>query len=139
MPTEPGHEPLDDDEVVYRRIPVNPSFYDPERDSKPSPQAFKPREDDTTGISVFRAKYVTPEEVTSNPRGRPYYVAALRVGDLRAEGIEVLPRPNEDGPGHAEIPALTYETRKLDSSKERMLLLAHRLCVVTGPHGGAPR
>ncbi len=52
-----GTEPIDDMEILYRRIPVSQGYYDPKVDSKPSPLAFKPTKSDTTGLSLYRAKY----------------------------------------------------------------------------------
>ena len=76
-----------------------------------SPRAFQPRDDDTTGISVSRAKYKSIEDAAEGKSKKGYYVAVLRAGDLRSAGIEVEPRPREDDPGHAELPDLTCDNR----------------------------
>ncbi len=63
-------------------------------------------------------------------------MAVLRVGDLRARGLDVASRPIEGNPGHAEITALTYDDRRSDWSKERQVELAHKLTLdVKGPFG----
>jgi len=126
-----GTEPIEDDEELYRRIPV--SRYDPEIDPCPSRRAFRPHEYDTNGLSVFRAKYKKPQEVARNDRGKRYYVAVLRAGDLRACGIEVVPSPiPPDDLGHAELPGLRYDNRR--ETEGLQLLLAEQLCVkVMGP------
>ena len=55
-------------------------------------------------------------------------------GDLRAQGIAVVPRPLEGDPGHAELPGLTYQDRKSDEALEWKALLAQQLCLrVEGP------
>ena len=56
----PGDEQiLDDDDVVYRRIPYN--MFDSSIDAVPSPQSFQPhRENDTDGISLWCANSKTP-------------------------------------------------------------------------------
>lgn len=130
-----GTEPVADDELLYRRIPVSQRWYDPAADSKPLLQAFRPRPDDVTGLSVVRGEpYNTPEQAAQGPSKAGYYVAVLRVGDLRAHGIEVVPRPVEGIRGHAEITNLTATNCDSDEAKRLMELLAERLCVrVDGP------
>ena len=134
MPDPDGTEPLSDDEYIYRKIPVKPGWHNPSISASPSPQAFNPRKEDTTGLSVDRAKYRTIRESAQGPSTQGYYVAVLRVGDLRANGIEVVPRPEGQNPGHAEIPGLTYENRKTDQALEWRTRLAHELTLrVEGP------
>jgi hypothetical protein len=130
-----GTEPIDNDELLYRRFPLAAGYYVLGPDPTPSPNAFNPRRDDETGISVSRAKYATPEQAAQNPRGKPYYIAVLRAGDLRAQGIEVVPRPLPDQPGHAEMPSLKYDQNgRSDTVEEAKKLLAGKLCrEVLGP------
>jgi hypothetical protein len=130
-----GTEPIADDELLYRRIPVSQHWYDPIADPKPLPQAFRPRTDDVTGLSVDRGKpYNTPEEAAQGPSKAGYYVACLRVGDLRAHGIDVVPRPVAGIKGHAEIINLTAANRDSNEGRRLMELLAERLCLrVEGP------
>jgi len=127
-----GTEPVEDDELLYRR--VRREHFDPDKSHEPSPMAFHPLPYDTTGISVFRARYTGPAQVVQNDRGKRYYVAVLRAGDLRAHGIEVVAAPEGHPPGHAELPCLTYENRHCDAAEETKQLLARRLCIeVLGP------
>ena len=129
-----GTEPIADDELLYRRIPVSQGYYDPANDPRPSPLAFKPTRNDTTGLSAHRAKYATIEQAARGRPGKSYYVAVLRAGDMRAVGIDVLPRSLEDDPGHAEIPGLTFENRKSMPYYEWQTLLAEQICLrVEGP------
>ena len=130
-----GTEPIADGEELYRRIPISNNWYDPATDSRPSPKAFRPHRADETGLSVFRAKYNTPDQVAENERGSRYYIAVLRAGDLRANGLEVVPKAvPPDCPGHAEILSLTYENRRTAEAEGQQLLLAERLCVrIEGP------
>jgi hypothetical protein len=122
---------IGDDEIVYRKISVNSTWYDPVR-REVKPEAFKPRPGDE-GLSVDRAKsdlhqaFRSVEEAAVGQAGKRYYVASLRVGDLREHGIEVVPKSLAENPGHAEIINLTYENRKTDASAECMTLLAHKL------------
>ena len=133
-----GTEPIEDDEELYRRIPVSMNWYDPELDAPPSPKAFRPREPEIGGLSVSRAKYKTPQEVAHNDHGRQYYVAVLRAGDLRDRGLEVAPRPiSPDDPGHAELPDLCASNRR--DTEDLQLMLAEKLCLrVIGPFPAQP-
>jgi hypothetical protein len=134
MSAPQGTEPIADDEVLYRRIPASQGWYAPGTTPPLSEAAFGPTKHDSTGISVSRAKYKTLEEAACGREGKRYYVAVLRAGDLRAQGIEVIPRPLEGDPGHGEIPGLTYDNRKSDQALEWKVLLAHQLCLrVEGP------
>mgnify|MGYP001585539532 CR=1 FL=1 len=84
MADEPDR--ISDDELLYRRIPVSQGWYDPENELPPSPKAFRPNEArDKTGLSVFRARYVTVRDLTQNRSGNRYYIAVLRTGDLRKQ------------------------------------------------------
>lgn len=127
-----GTEPIADDEILFRRIPQ--VWYDPAVDSCPTPQAFKPLKQDTTGLSVYRAKYADPARVV-NPRNKPFFIASIRASDLRENGMEVVQRPiPPDGIGHAEIVTLTYDNRRSKEAREQMQMLAEKLCLgVQGP------
>ena len=134
MSTPAGSEPIADDELLYRRIPDSLNLYDPNSEPHLLPDAFRPNANDTTGLSVYRAKYKSVEEAARGREGKRYYVAVSRAGDLRAAGIDVVPRPREGDPGHAEVPGLNYQNRKSDQAIERKLLLAQKLCLrVEGP------
>ncbi len=130
-----GEEPIGDEELLYRRIPRQPSFYDAEKDPAVTPLAFKPTKNDTSGLSIFRAKYISIEKVAENDRDKKFFVAVLKAGDLRLHGLIVVPSPLPNSPGHAEISSLTYATRKTTLSKEMRVKLAHELCLrVGGPY-----
>jgi len=98
-----GTEPIDDEELLYRRIPKSQGWYDPALPCPVSPEAFGPQKHDEKGISVWRAKYRTLKEAAQGRPGKTYYVAVFRAGDLKEKGIEVTPTPHEGGPGHASI------------------------------------
>ncbi len=134
MTPSPGTEPISDEELLYRRIPASLNLYDSAAEPRLLPDAFRPHANDTTGLSVFRAKYKSAEEAGRGRPGKLYYVAVLRAGDLRARGIEVSPRPLENDPGHAEIPHLNYQDRKTDRVLEWKVALSQELCLrVEGP------
>jgi hypothetical protein len=112
-----GTEPVADDELLYRRISVASGWYSPAAGLKGA--AFAPHKtEDETGLSVWRAKYKTVERAARGRAGKSYYVAILRAGDLTQRGIEVVPHPLSDGPGHAELPNLTSANRKTDRTRE---------------------
>jgi hypothetical protein len=121
MAADDGTEPVADDEVLYRRIPVSTGWY---ADGRLSPEAFDPRPDETTGISIYRKKYKSLEEVARGKSKKGYYVAEFRASDLRRHGVEVEPRPLPDDPGHAELPDLTCLNRLDAEALERKLRLA---------------
>lgn len=99
---EPGSENIADDELLYRRVPVKPPWYDPEIDSRVSPVAFRPHKDlDAEGLSLQRAIYITPEAMARNDRNKRYYVAVLSAGELRTIGLEIVPDPQPGKPGHS--------------------------------------
>jgi hypothetical protein len=127
---EPGHEPIGDDELLYRRIPVSKEWYS---STGLSPEAFDPRADETTGISVYRGTYTSIEEAARGPSKKGYYVAVLKAGDLRANGIQVVPRPTADDPGHAELPELTCDNRLEKLTLERKDCLATLPVTIEGP------
>ncbi len=127
-----GWEPIDDDELLFRRIPVSMNWYSPE--SGVRSEAFDPHKvNDITGLSVSRAKYKSPEEAGRGMSGRSYFVAVLRAGDIRAQGMAIEPKPKPDDLGHAELPQLNAENRKTDATLGRQRILAGLCLSVEGP------
>jgi hypothetical protein len=129
-----GTEPIGDDEVLYRRVPVSQKWYTPGVDAELSRYAFNPSENDTTGICFSRAKYKTVEEAAVGYPGKRYYVAKLSASALRAIDIEIIPDPRPGDPGHCELRTLFYENRKSNQSIETMELLANNAFEVVGPY-----
>jgi hypothetical protein len=96
-------------------------------------QAFAPHKtNDATGLSVVRAKYKSIEEAAKGRPGKSYFIAVLRVGDLRQNGIEVVQTPPDD-PSHAELPDLNSANRKADETLERERLLVQLCLRIDGP------
>jgi hypothetical protein len=127
------HEPVTSDEWVFRRI-VNAQDWC--NLSLPQPiqyVAFKPRDNEDDGISVYRADCgVTADAVAaSGPSAAGYFVASLSVADITSIDIDgmkptVIPSPQPTGPrGHASIPELNVKLRNGD--KRRYRLLADKL------------
>jgi hypothetical protein len=128
-----GTERLHSDELIYRRVLVSHDLFNSET-GKLSPEAFRPFKYDETGISVDRAKCRTIREAAQGRNRKGYFVAVLRVGDVHRAGLEVVPRPTPDNPGHAEIPALNYADRSTVETQQWKLLLARELTLrVEGP------
>ena len=133
MAESDGTEPIDDDELLYRRVPVSTGWYS---EGGLSLEAFDPRPNEHTGISIYRAKYKTLEEAAKGKGKKGYFVAILRAGDLRQHGIDVVPRPNTPeghDPAHAELPGLTAENRDTNSALEQKLALSTLALEVKGP------
>jgi hypothetical protein len=125
-----GNDPISDDELLFRRVPIQWHSASTGLDG----QAFAPHKiRDATGLSLVRAKYKSIEEAAKGMQGKSYYVAVLRAGDLRREGIQVVPRPKEGDPGHSELPDLNASNYKSDLTLERQQILV-RLCrEIRGP------
>jgi len=131
MPTQDGTEPIADEELLYRRIPVSMNWY---VKGVLYQDAFEPRDDETTGISVFRAKYKSLEDAAKGKGKKGYFVAVLGAAELRKSGIRAEPKPTRNDPGHAELPDLTCHNRDTQATQERMVLLATKLTQkVEGP------
>jgi len=120
------HEPVADDEYVYRRVPA--AFYLPTLPVPVQFPAFRPNQKDATGLSVFRAKFVKPADTLANvaaAKRADYYVARLAVRDLLALGLSVVPEPHPAGPaGHAVVPELRWSAYEADKKRLKPGLLA---------------
>ncbi|NQV25669.1 MAG: hypothetical protein HQ518_15025 [Rhodopirellula sp.] len=116
--------PIEDDEILYRRIPVSREWY---VNGELHPEAFGPRKDEHSGISVYRKRFKSLEDVAQGKSRKGYFVVSLRVSDLKTCGITVEPRPEvEDGwdDAHAELPGLNAANRKTDEAEELQAILA---------------
>lgn len=89
--------------------------------------AFKPRENENDGISVYDAEVTTPAQLDAASR-KPgtFYIARLRIEDLSALGLSVQQTPGHVV-GHLIVPELSrsaYERNK-PTMKEVFLKLAN--------------
>lgn len=126
-----GAEPVADDELLFRRIPL--VWY---QNGLLSHQAFAPHKvNDTTGLSVSRAKLTSIHDAARGRFGRSYFIAVFRAKDLRKHGIEVVPRPLPDDRAHAEFPDLRADNRKAEETLQRQQLLVELCTRVEGPFG----
>jgi hypothetical protein len=119
-------EPVAAEEYVYRR--VHSAFHASHLSVSIQFPAFRPNQEDTTGISLFRAKFLYPAETltsVSPNKQADYYVARLAVRDLLALGLSVSPEPEPAGPaGHCVIPELCWSTYEADKKRLKPILLA---------------
>lgn len=99
------------------------------------PASVSPNRDrDQLGISLWRAKYKSEAEAAYGIPGKRYYLAVLRMSDLRNNGVSVLPDVEHGGPGHAVIPDLNAQNRRSEQAAQLERLLAESLTLkVTGP------
>lgn len=127
-----GTETIAAEELLYRRVPESTGWYDPATGVLDS-RAFAPHKtNDTTGLSVSRAKHKSIEAAANGRPGKSYYVAVLRAGELRQNGIEIVQTP-PDEPSHAQLPDLNAANRKENATLERQRLLTELCLSVEGP------
>jgi len=103
---------IDDDEVVYLRVPREPPFHTPNKWLTTANFSLDSRTGEL-GLSVYRHRLRTPHDVLNDPAAAPNsLLVSATVGEIRRlkDGrgqplsLDVVPA-DEDGmnPGHAEI------------------------------------
>ncbi|UCC30926.1 MAG: hypothetical protein JSU86_01355 [Phycisphaerales bacterium] len=117
-------DPVSLHEYVLRRIHQN--MFSASQPLPVARLAFRPTEHDTKGLSVFREKFISSQELANAGR-KPgeYYIARLGVQELKdILELSVIPDPDDSQPsGHALIPELKTSTPKR-RAKELQLKLA---------------
>jgi hypothetical protein len=78
--------------------------------------AFKPRDNESDGISVFRLACLSDptdalQAISTDKRGK-YALALLKVEDLKKLSLSVVPAKIDSVPGHAVIPELNCHAVK---------------------------
>jgi hypothetical protein len=125
-------ELIEDDELLYRRIPASTGWYSPDT-GEIKLEAFAPHKiNDLTGLSLSRAKFKSVADAAQGQPGKSYYVAVLQAGTLRANGLAVRQDPPDDL-SHAELPDLNASNRKADQTLERQRLIVDLCLRVEGP------
>lgn len=118
-------EPVTPDESVIRL--VWGAFLRPGERVPVLPVAFKPRDDETDGISVFRSACLSdPKDALAAmaPEKRNgYAIALIPVAELLAFGLSVAPAKIDAVPGHAVIPELNITAVKADRNRWKVLQL----------------
>jgi hypothetical protein len=126
------HQPIDANEFVYRRI--HRAYYQPGLPLPVQPAAFRPNQQDSTGLSVFRALFVQPQDALATVEAgkrNDYYIARLAVIDLHRLGLTVTPEPDPSRPrGHAVIPELSWQAYQAD--KHRLKEIQVKLARLAG-------
>ena len=121
---KPESEPVSDDELVLRLIWH--AFFRPAADLCVLPRAFHPRDDEMTGISVYRVacldRPVDVLAVIAPEKRNSYYLAALAVTDLHALGITVVPDQIPEVPGHALLLEVNSTAIAADKGKWKPIL-----------------
>lgn len=115
---------IGDDEFLYRRIPVSMQWYE---NGTLLPEAYAPRKDEETGISLVRASHKSISEAARGPGKKGYYVAMLSVRDVReiALSVKFVPEtPSGYDVSHVQIPELNAGNRRSDICLEFQRKLA---------------
>ena len=138
MPELGTIQPLSEQELLYRRLPMNPSYFDASA-RVVHELAFQPEWHDVDGLSVSRECLGPEGAAASGAMGRSFYVATLRVSDLVGKLGLTLVADRDD---HAVITELTYERRrsKEDGVRDRLAhiygQLVRSVLEVSGPFPG---
>lgn len=118
-------EPVTPDEFVIRL--VWGAFLRPGEPVPVQPVAFKPRDDETDGISVFRLACLNdPKDalIAMAPEKRDRYaIAMIPVSELLALGLSVMPAKIDTVPGHAVLPELNITAVNANRSWWKVLQL----------------
>jgi hypothetical protein len=125
-------ETVDPGESILRRI-FRKEHYDPSLAIPVLAAAFRPRDDDTDGISVYRELLCSVLELLNSARQPPecYVVARFKAADLLALGLSLVPTQTDDGPlGHVSIPELRREAYKNKDTKPWVLETNQKLAVL---------
>lgn len=95
--------PVADDDTLLRHVPGGPTWQVPPS-GRVSSVNFRPRAGEA-GISVSRVSLTSADQLLARlgDPARGSRVAAAKVADVRALGLDVVPAPLDDDPGHVEI------------------------------------
>ena len=117
------NDAVQDDELVLRRVLNQTDIIDLSLPNPVQRIAFRPTNQDDTGISLFRSLFATPSEIAdrgTNPKG--YYIVELPVNELMAIGLEIIPDPRDDQPkGHSLVPQLNCLYDVFDKGQTKIL------------------
>lgn len=118
-------DPILPDEFILRRIPNLPDYINLALPMPVARGAFGPSSEDSDGLSIYREKFVSAQEVAeagNNAAG--YYVVRLRAQDILNLGLNLLSDPKAGQlPGHTLIPELSIGAKKADRKKYKELTL----------------
>ena len=101
MATPQDDPNIGDDEMVVRRVAYDQHAFDRILGRRrPTTQTFLQDHRDAL-TSVYLLSESTPEMIASG--GSQPYLAAVRVGVLRENGLGIIRTPESGGPGHCDI------------------------------------
>lgn len=138
-------DPIHPDEIILRRVREAHMTTDTPR--WPLPDAFDPDKlRDEDGLSVYREKYHTPQEVAAlRTKGKgPCWVVRVPAKSILNLGLTLRPdgRKPEVGlpsrPGHALIVEMNSGTRKSDAVEQWKRQLVSSVIAVDGGDAGFP-
>jgi hypothetical protein len=107
--------PIDPDEFLLRRIPVQKGYYDPEKAPPVEAGAFRPNPNDIDGISIYRERLLSVSALVAgtDKAASGFTIARLVARDLLALGFTLEPKQEEgDLPGHVIVPEINVATYK---------------------------
>jgi hypothetical protein len=96
-------DPISDSEYLLRRVPPGEVW------QKPGPEPTSVNVElraGESGLSASRSGITTPESLLAQigaSAEKGWLVIAAKVGDLRAFGLRVIPKPEDHDRGHVEI------------------------------------
>ncbi len=128
-------DPVADDEFLLRR--VHRAFFNPALGMPVQPEAFRPTDGDTDGLSVHRERFVTAADslaAVAEDKRAMYCVVRLSVGALRAMGLTIDPSPDSVRgiPGHALIRELNCLACRTAVGKPRCKAWQRELAKLAG-------
>ena len=108
---------VEDDDVVLRHIPGGTLWQAPGLRITSANFQIRPDRGET-GVSVSRLSMTLPEHLFARVGGNKANgsrIASAGVRAIRALGLEVVPDPLPDDPGHAEIRSATARLEERDT------------------------
>jgi hypothetical protein len=100
VPTSLDVEIGPDDLLYHRLAPGNAHI---KRDGSVASNAYKLNSQPDLEPSVDLAKLTTPAESVNRAPSAGFKLGVLRVGDIKALGFEIVPKPTDDNPAHCII------------------------------------
>ena len=122
-------DPISDDEFLIRRVPPGEVWQKAGREPTSVNVELRPGE---MGLSASRASITTPTALLAQigaSVGQGWLVITARVGDLRAFGLRIVPKPEDHNLGHVEI-----EPAEVELSRRSVRRALIRLFTVVPPH-----
>jgi hypothetical protein len=116
-------------EFLLRRIPKNVEYCNSKLNPAITPLAFRPNNNDTDGISLFREREVSRADLSKSGRKPPYIVAGLKARDIFDLGLNIVPTDDVEGvPGHVVVPELSIEAYR--NNKTRVVEINFKLAML---------